>query len=193
MEQKARNVNRFIKRLIISFAIILFLFSFKTNAQDTIEEASFNFEGKDNPSYLILKNYKLEGKVLRKYCIKSVTFFKFRLNEKAQIDTIMYDVNVGTPKEILEATFRAIKATNGYWLPRKINGVAVKSRYFLYPVAYSLINACEKDDKEFPIVDKTWEAVTHMTDSYMLDCVILSGMETYTMRPDKDIKGKTEK
>ncbi len=164
--------------------MVIFLFCYQIKAQDKIEEASFNYQGRTNPSLFIGLNYHVKESVLRKYCYKSVAYFKFRINEKAKIDTIVI-LNYDAPKELVEGYKNAIEATNGYWSPRKINGVAVKSKFFILPVAYSFAHSC--DDKS-PIEDNTWNALQKMTDGDIYDGIVLGLIQTAVRRPDSQIK-----
>jgi hypothetical protein len=75
-------------------------------------------------------------------CLVSTIFAKFTIDSVGNVKGLVFSELKGTPqvfRTMLEAT---ILATNGLWIPSKINGKAVESKPYILPLIYDIESGC---------------------------------------------------
>jgi hypothetical protein len=129
-----------LKKLRLLLLFKLFIFS-TVWAQSDSQEAIFSDGKMNHPADLIQKNYKPNRQELSSLCMNSVAFVKFNIGADSLVNNVA--VSVETPSSIALALKDAIRATNGYWTPKQVNGKPVESDPFIMPFVFYYSLGCE--------------------------------------------------
>jgi len=181
--------NHFVKILFLSLVITVGY----AHAQTNVTEAQFKHDDVALDKFLTKKFSEEEKKIELPQCIISSVFVKFTVDSTGNVNKIVFSSLTGTPpvfRTILQST---ILATNGFWVPRKINGKAVESKPFILPLVYELEAGCTvlgPDSK--PIYKTARNDVTtsllHILDfdgkdsgnQNQLDCILLAPIHIFS-------------
>ncbi len=121
------------------FALLgLCLVSHLVSGQVVIQEPVFKHP--DRSSVVFMLDFFVKNNVGKfdTLCQRSCCFVKFKLDEKGKIKEVKCTPT--TPVTLALAFEKMVMATNYYWSPRKINGQAVESQYFVLPILYLFEN-----------------------------------------------------
>lgn len=127
----------------LKLILILLLVNIHSNGQNSISIKQAEYKRIDGEKlFQRLNNYgythQTERNQLDSLNLSGFTFMRFKLDEQGKIKDIIF--NVGTPLKIMKYMENALNWTQGYWLPKSINGKPVESDYMLLPVTYILGN-----------------------------------------------------
>ncbi len=122
---------------------LLFCYPNSAVAQGKVQEPVFHDGKLNHPADMIQRNYKPNRQELYKLCMNSVSFVKFSIGEDGSVKNIA--VTAETPPAIADALKEAVKATNGYWKPKYVNGKAMESDPFVMPLVFYYSLGCNGD------------------------------------------------
>jgi hypothetical protein len=111
--------------------------------QGSVQEPVFQDGKLNHPAEMIQRNYKPNRQELYKLCMNSVTFVKFSIGKDGLVKEV--SVTAETPSAIADALKEAVKATNGYWKPKYVNGKPVESDPFVMPLMFYYSLGCNGD------------------------------------------------
>ena len=116
-------------------------------------------------------------------CLRSVTFAKFTIDTLGNIKALTFSENNDTPPIFRNTLTSVINATNGSWLPRRINGKAVESKLFILPLIYEMEAGCSIN--KIPVNDGTSNSLLRLLDfggnkETQLDCILLKPLHVFS-------------
>ncbi len=167
--------NNLIKTLILAITFL----SYNAYGQSNVQEAQYKYGAIALDKFLNKKCGEAVKKENIEVCLISVTFAKFTIDTLGNIKNLTFSEAKGTPVVFRNILISVINATNGSWLPRKINGKAVESKPFILPIVYEMEAGCES--RKIRVNNGTSTAVLGILDFEngttgitQLDCIFLS-------------------
>ncbi|GAB3532020.1 hypothetical protein GCM10027443_15160 [Pontibacter brevis] len=142
-------------KVLLCFAMMVLMLPALTVAQD--HEPQFKHEKYKQPTQLIAENMLPEVYELAKLCVSSVTFVRFVVGADGKVKNVACTPD--TPAVIAKSLKQTVLATNGHWVPKEVNGVAVESKPYLLPVVYNVNFGCSKSEKS---ESKFEDAIQHV-------------------------------
>ena len=119
--------------------IILIFFGLNVFSQETRVPASMKTDPTCNSQNCRLLQY-FNNTVISKGCGTAFFFTRFTISPQGNVQKV--ECSNGTSPFMQDLIAKCLAATNGFWNPEKLNGVAVESKTFLLPVMYSFPKQC---------------------------------------------------
>jgi hypothetical protein len=128
------------KKIILNIITLLTFVS--AYSQSNVQEAQYKYGDTSLNKFLSKKFDETARKYAWPPCIISVVFAKFTIDRVGNVKSLTFSELKGTPQVFRTMLESTILATNGLWIPRKINDKAVESKPFLLPLIYDMESGC---------------------------------------------------
>lgn len=126
--------------------VICILFSNIAKAQIKYQSARFK-NGDTTLNKFLNKTFaEAAKKHIWPTCTVSVVFSKFNVDSVGNVKNLHFSDLKGTPSVLLDMLKSTILATNGHWIPCKINNKNADSKEYVLPLIYELEAGCAITD-----------------------------------------------
>jgi hypothetical protein len=172
--------------------ICLMFFGYSVNAQSNLQQATFK-DGNIALNKFLNKKFNEEAK---KYswppCIISVVFAKFSIDSIGNVENLTFSKLQG-PSQVFKTMLQStILATNGLWVPCKIDGKRVESKPFILPLIYDIEAGCSIPGPDGKLVynptpDNTSTSLRYIlkfednagSNPIQIDCILLEPLRIF--------------
>lgn len=129
-------------------------------------------------------------------CMISAVFAKFTVDSTGNVKNLTFSQTKETPYIFKELLTSVIMATNGLWMPCKINGKAVDSKPFILPLIYEMEAGCNPQKVVSADVKTNYKPIPNGTATDLLyildyddngvdsisqlDCIILKPLRVFS-------------
>jgi hypothetical protein len=130
--------NDFLKLLIL----VLMLNWYSARGQSNEITAHYKYGNIELWKFFNKKFEEEAKKINLPSCIISAVFAKFKIDSAGNVKIITFSDLKGTPQVFRNILTSIVLATNGSWVPTKINGKFVESKPFILPLIYEMEAGC---------------------------------------------------